>query len=62
MANCLGWTACWEVLNHDGVENYHAGGLQARERGRCWDLAESGVLLRLENVYVLQVLGLGDFL
>jgi hypothetical protein len=50
------------VLNHDGIENYHAGGWQARERARYRDLAESDVLLRLENAYVLQRLDLGDFL
>jgi hypothetical protein len=50
------------VLNHDGIENYHAGGLQARERAEYWNWAESAVLLRLENAYVLQLLDLGDFL
>jgi hypothetical protein len=50
------------VLNHDGIENYHAGGLQAREREQYWNLTESAALLRLENAYVLQLLGLADFL
>jgi hypothetical protein len=50
------------VLNHDGIENYHAAGLQARERGQYRNLTESAVLLRLENTYVLQLLDLGDFL
>jgi hypothetical protein len=58
------------VLNHDGIENYHAGGLQARERA-VLGLDENAVpprrtqtprLLRLENAHVLQVLDLGDFL
>jgi hypothetical protein len=50
------------VLNHDGIENYHAGGLQARELARYWNWTACVVLLRLENAYVLQLLDLGDFL
>jgi hypothetical protein len=50
------------VLNHDGIENYHAGGLQAREAAQNRNWKETAVLLRLENAYVLQVLELGDFL
>ncbi len=36
MANCWSWTACWKVLYQDGIENYHAGGWQAREHGLCY--------------------------
>jgi hypothetical protein len=61
-ANCWSWTACWRVLNHDGIENYHAGGLQAREAAQNRNWTETAVLLRLENACVLQVLELGDFL
>jgi hypothetical protein len=50
------------VLILDGIENYHAGAWQAREREQYWNLTESAVLLRLENAYVLQLLDLGDFL